>query len=165
MNMGSKNLKLKWKSQDTYEVENLFTLDVQNELEAMDVFWEGIGNQKQRTNKITSSRSHTIFTVSIEKCNVHDLEDVVCSKLQLVDLAGSERLDYVNKDDVHNKESIEINKSLFALRQVISSLSDKIVKPSKANNIIPYRESKLTLLLKQCLGGNSYCLMIACIAP
>ena len=51
------------------------------------------------------------------------------------------------------------------LRQVITSLSDKIVKPSKSNNVIPYRESKLTWLLKQWLGGNSYCLMIACLAP
>ena len=58
------------------------------------------------------------------------------------------------------KECIEINKSLFTLRQVISSLADK--NPS---TVIPYRESKLTCLLNQCLGGNAYCLMIACLTP
>lgn len=153
-----KSLKLKWIDYDTYEVENLFTFEIENEVEAMDLFYEGVRNKTMASHKLNkaSSRSHTIFSINIERINTEDPDDTVKSKLQLVDLAGSERLSYVSKDQVLNKECIEINKSLFTLRQVITSLSDKIVKPSKSNNIIPYRESKLTCLLKQCLGGNSY---------
>jgi hypothetical protein len=152
------SLKLKWINYDKYEVENLYTFDVQTENEAMELFFEGVKNKTMASHKLNkaSSRSHTIFSINIERINAQDPDDVVRSKLQLVDLAGSERLSYASKDKVLNKECIEINKSLFTLRQVITSLSDKIVKPNKANIIIPYRESKLTCLLKQCLGGNSY---------
>ncbi len=55
----------------------------------------------------------------------------------------------------HFKESIDINKSLFALRKVILALSEH-----KARTFVPYRDSKLTSLLKHCLGGNSFCLMV-----
>ncbi|CAI2381549.1 unnamed protein product [Moneuplotes crassus] len=160
-------LKLKWKSQDVYEVENLYTFEVESEEEAVTLFYEGVRNKKMASNKLNkaSSRSHTIFTINVERVNKEDSDDIVKSKLQLVDLAGSERLTYASKNKALNKECIEINKSLFTLRQVITSLSDKIVRPGKSNQIIPYRESKLTCLLKQSLGGNSYCLMIACIAP
>lgn len=65
------------------------------------------------------------------------------------------------------KESIDINKSLFTLRQVINILSEnanpKVKKEEKV--YVPYRDSKLTSILKQSIGGNSYCLMIACINP
>lgn len=60
------------------------------------------------------------------------------------------------------KEAIEINKSLFSLRQVITALS--AIRDGETN-FVPYRDSKLTSLLKQSLGGNSYCLMLSCIAP
>jgi len=63
---------------------------------------------------------------------------------------------------VCSKESIEINKSLLTLRQVISALTEK---SNHGSNYIPYRDSKLTCLLKQSLGGNSFCLMIACLNP
>ena len=58
------------------------------------------------------------------------------------------------------KESIEINKSLFTLRQVITSLAS-----DKEAGFVPYRDSKLTSLLKHSIGGNSFCLMVACLAP
>ena len=57
------------------------------------------------------------------------------------------------------KESIDINKSLFTLRQVITTLS------TKEGSFVPYRDSKITSILKQSIGGNSFCLMIACLAP
>jgi len=81
-----------------------------------------------------------------------------------VDLAGSERISLTGTKGLAAKESIDINKSLFVLRKVIMSLSDS-KKSSKDKSHIPYRDSKLTSLLKQSIGGNSYCLMIACIAP
>jgi hypothetical protein len=76
----------------------------------------------------------------------------------LVDLAGSER--QAHTGGVANKESIEINKSLFNLRQVITALTEK-----GSTSYVPYRDSKLTCLLRQSLGGNSFCLMIACLNP
>jgi kinesin family protein 4/21/27 len=86
-----------------------------------------------------------------------------------VDLAGSER---THLTGVKNKESIEINKSLFVLRNVIKSLAnqhknkDKMkAAPGKGGDYIPYRDSKLTSLLKQSLGGSSFTLMIACLSP
>jgi hypothetical protein len=63
------------------------------------------------------------------------------------------------------KESIDINKSLFVLRQVINRLADMSGGGEQQHSHVPYRDSKLTSLLKHCLGGNSYCLMIACISP
>lgn len=85
------------------------------------------------------------------------------SKLQLVDLAGSERLeasDYITK---LSKECIEINKSLFTLRKVISTL--KKTQTTGKTAYIPYRDSKLTSLLKESIGGNSYSLMISGLSP
>jgi hypothetical protein len=76
------------------------------------------------------------------------------------------------RDPQHLKEAIEINKSLFTLRQVITALTEnkkakKINKKRNSDSVsyIPYRESKLTTILRQSLGGNSYCLMIANLSP
>jgi kinesin family protein 4/21/27 len=65
------------------------------------------------------------------------------------------------------KEGVEINKSLFTLRQVIAALYESSTSSKISNDkvIPPYRDSKLTSLLKQSIGGNSYCVMIACINP
>ena len=104
----------------------------------------------------TSSRSHAICQIQIKEGN-----GKLMGKLFLVDLAGSERSAYTGK--TANKESIDINKSLFTLRQVITALTENAQKNQQ--QYIPYRESKLTCLLKQSLGGNSFCLMIACLNP
>jgi hypothetical protein len=79
-------------------------------------------------------------------------------------LAGSERHKATKSTGVVFKEGIEINKSLFTLRQVIASLYETTTT-GKSNLLPPYRDSKLTSLLKQSIGGNSYCLMIACLNP
>jgi kinesin family protein 4/21/27 len=101
-----------------------------------------------------------------------NLDTTITSKLQLVDLAGSEKT--IASSQTMAKESIDINKSLFVLRKVINRLSELTQKtssddPKKKNTValnhVPYRDSKLTSLLKHSLGGNSYCLMIACISP
>ncbi|CDW84931.1 kinesin motor domain containing protein [Stylonychia lemnae] len=91
-------------------------------------------------------------------------ENVILSKLQLVDLAGSERQSHTSVQGKTQKESIEINKSLFTLRQVISALND-MASGKKDGIYVPYRDSKLTCLLRQSLGGNSLCCMIACLHP
>ena len=110
----------------------------------------------------SSSRSHSILTITIESIDSEGA--MTTSKLQLVDLSGSEKTALTGNEGSQLKESIDINKSLFTLRQVISALSAAREKGNEAAHV-PYRDSKLTSLLKQSIGGNSYTLMIACIAP
>ncbi|KAK9755004.1 Kinesin motor domain [Popillia japonica] len=107
-----------------------------------------------------SSRSHSIFTVSIEQISSeNNNESIKKGKLNLVDLAGSERQTKTGATGDRLKEATKINLSLSALGNVISALVD-----GKAKHI-PYRDSKLTRLLQDSLGGNTRTLMIACISP
>ncbi|XVF36321.1 hypothetical protein REPUB_Repub19eG0048200 [Reevesia pubescens] len=123
-----------------------------------------------------SSRSHAIFTITLEQ--MHKLNPVVsgdgspndimseeylCAKLHLVDLAGSERAKRTGSDGMRFKEGVHINKGLLALGNVISALGDE--KKRKEGVHVPYRDSKLTRLLQDSLGGNSRTVMIACISP
>lgn len=80
-----------------------------------------------------------MLTITLEAINPAKPENLIISKMQLVDLAGSERAGQTGVKDQMAKESIDINKSLFTLRQVITALTDK-----KSKEYIPYRESKLT---------------------
>ncbi|KAF5293039.1 hypothetical protein FQR65_LT11031 [Abscondita terminalis] len=105
-----------------------------------------------------SSRSHSIFTISIEQIS-NDNESIRKGKLNLVDLAGSERQAKTGATGDRLKEATKINLSLSALGNVISALVD-----GKAKHI-PYRDSKLTRLLQDSLGGNTRTLMIACVSP
>lgn len=112
-----------------------------------------------------SSRSHVIYTFYITKTrdsdrsNAEDEEEfMVTSKLNLVDLAGSERVEKTGASGSVQKEASYINKSLSFLEQVALALSLK-------KDHIPYRQSKLTLLLKDSFGGNCNTLLIACIWP
>jgi hypothetical protein len=123
----------------------------------------GEENRKYRETLINeySSRSHTIFQIFVE--SEYKLEDnsegVRYSCLNLVDLAGSERLnDYDNKTEAFG-ETGYINKSLFVLANVVNKLAEG------KNNYIPYRDSKLTRLLSQALGGNSLTAVICTVSP
>nr|XP_055035853.1 chromosome-associated kinesin KIF4A-like isoform X4 [Misgurnus anguillicaudatus] len=108
-----------------------------------------------------SSRSHAIFTISLEQRRKGDKSDIMISKLHLVDLAGSERQKKTKAEGDRLKEGISINRGLLSLGNVISALGDE----SKKGTFVPYRDSKLTRLLQDSLGGNSHTLMIACISP
>uniref|UniRef100_A0A673FVW4 Kinesin-like protein n=1 Tax=Sinocyclocheilus rhinocerous TaxID=307959 RepID=A0A673FVW4_9TELE len=108
-----------------------------------------------------SSRSHAIFTISLEQRRKGDKSDVMVSKLHLVDLAGSERQKKTKAEGDRLKEGISINRGLLSLGNVISALGDE----SKKGSFVPYRDSKLTRLLQDSLGGNSHTLMIACVSP
>ncbi|KAJ4962241.1 hypothetical protein NE237_022180 [Protea cynaroides] len=121
-----------------------------------------------------SSRSHAIFTISIEqkkntRCTGMTVidddasDDILCAKLHLVDLAGSERAKRTGADGLRLKEGIHINKGLLSLGNVISALGDE--KKRKEGGHVPYRDSKLTRLLQDSLGGNSKTVMIACVSP
>ncbi|XP_065875238.1 kinesin-like protein KIN-4A isoform X1 [Euphorbia lathyris] len=123
-----------------------------------------------------SSRSHAIFTITLEQIRkLHSVspvndnpdedmgEEYICAKLHLVDLAGSERAKRTGSDGLRLKEGIHINRGLLALGNVISALGDD--KKRKEGVHVPYRDSKLTRLLQDSLGGNSKTVMIACISP
>uniref|UniRef100_A0A673XPC9 Kinesin-like protein n=1 Tax=Salmo trutta TaxID=8032 RepID=A0A673XPC9_SALTR len=109
-----------------------------------------------------SSRSHAIFTITLEQRRGTDKSDNVVSKLHLVDLAGSERQKKTKAEGDRLKEGISINRGLLSLGNVISALGDE---SKKGTGFVPYRDSKLTRLLQDSLGGNSHTLMIACISP
>lgn len=109
-----------------------------------------------------SSRSHSIFTIDLEACvraSQGEEEVYRTGKLNLVDLAGSERQSKSGSSGERFKESTKINLSLSVLGNVISALVDGKTKH------VPYRDSKLTRLLQDSLGGNSKTLMVACISP
>ncbi|XP_077269576.1 kinesin-like protein 31E isoform X2 [Temnothorax americanus] len=125
-----------------------------------------------------SSRSHAIFTLYVEQQRCVKVEDpdadvdtsgvelanefeTLTAKFHFVDLAGSERLKRTGATGDRAKEGISINCGLLALGNVISALGDKTKKASH----IPYRDSKLTRLLQDSLGGNSQTVMIACVSP
>ena len=112
----------------------------------------------------TSSRSHAILqlTFDIESRDDSGQTTIIRSKLNLVDLAGSEKIPFVMEANnaKHMKELTSINKSLSSLGNVIAALSAK-----SSRSHIPYRDSKLTRLLQDCLSGNTRTILIACVAP
>ncbi|XP_074659817.1 kinesin-like protein KIF27 [Tubulanus polymorphus] len=128
-----------------------------------------------------SSRSHSIFTMLIEQrwtdeqntgrkpseTDDEELNDIdlsgfyKCSKFHFVDLAGSERAHRTGNVGDRFKESIHINSGLLSLGNVISALGD----PKKKVTHIPYRDAKITRILKDSLGGNAKTLMVCCISP
>ncbi|TDH68551.1 hypothetical protein CCR75_000299 [Bremia lactucae] len=114
-----------------------------------------------------SSRSHAICTVIMEHHDVKTVEgglETRYSKFHLVDLAGSERVRRTNSEGARFREGVNINRGLLALGNVINALSERS-RTSSTTVHIPYRDSKLTRLLQDSLGGNSKTLMIACISP
>ncbi|XP_063576746.1 kinesin-like protein KIF16B isoform X10 [Pongo abelii] len=118
-----------------------------------------------------SSRSHAIFTIKFTQAKFDsEMPCETVSKIHLVDLAGSERADATGATGVRLKEGGNINKSLVTLGNVISALAD--LSQDAANTLakkkqvfVPYRDSVLTWLLKDSLGGNSKTIMIATISP
>ncbi|KAM3850251.1 kinesin-like protein KIF1A [Diretmus argenteus] len=122
----------------------------------------------------TSSRSHAVFNIIFTQKR-HDVESdntvEKVSKISLVDLAGSERADSTGAKGTRLKEGANINKSLTTLGKVISALAEvdsgpnKNKKKKKVESFIPYRDSVLTWLLRENLGGNSRTAMVAALSP
>ena len=121
--------------------------------EALECLYKGSANRKTGSTDMnaTSSRSHAIFSIELKTNDIS-------SKFCFVDLAGSERLKRTNAIGIRQKEGISINSGLLALGNVIYALSVQSMH-------IPYRDSKLTRMLQDSLGGNAYTTMIACISP
>ncbi|XP_070801756.1 kinesin-like protein KIF1A isoform X10 [Pituophis catenifer annectens] len=121
----------------------------------------------------TSSRSHAVFNIIFTQKR-HDAETDITtekvSKISLVDLAGSERADSTGAKGTRLKEGANINKSLTTLGKVISALAEMDSGPNKnkkkkKSDFIPYRDSVLTWLLRENLGGNSRTAMVAALSP
>jgi kinesin family member 6/9 len=133
-----------------------------NEEEALNQLFEGETNRtiaEHRLNK-NSTRSHCIYTLHLEsRSRVESSEKVTYSKLNLVDLAGSERTKKTGSEGLTLTEANFINKSLSYMEQVVIALSEK------NRDHVPYRQSKLTYMLKDSIGGNSKTLMVANIWP
>lgn len=179
-----RSLPVRWNKADGFYAEGLTHFPVSEAEQTMELFRKGIKNRVVAGHQMNaaSSRSHCLFTLSLEvtvpgepRGTIHAPrfnEDgimepptpppptVISSTITLVDLAGSERVSQTEAKGSVLDESISINKSLFVLRQVIKSLSDRSLG---ADVKVPYRDSKLTSLLSNSLGGDAITLMIACI--
>jgi len=132
------------------------------EEEALHTFFQGDTNRHVAEHALNkgSTRSHCIFTIHVEsRSRVESSEKVIYSKLHLIDLAGSERVKKTGSDGVVLKEAMHINKSLTFLEQVVVALGNK------HRDHVPYRQSKLTHLLKDSVGGNCKTTMIANVWP
>lgn len=167
LNPSSKHLKIREHPDIGIYVEGLAELVVKNEDEVSRILEQGnrVRRVAETSMNTRSSRSHSCFTLRIEQKTENTTDgssSVLRAKLNLVDLAGSERPDKTGNDDQQLlKEGAAINKSLSALGNVINALS----KSSSAGRHVPYRNSKLTRLLQESLGGNSLTVMIATVAP
>ncbi|RMJ21690.1 Kinesin family [Aspergillus sp. HF37] len=174
LNPSSKgNLKVREHPSTGPYVEDLAKLVVRSFDEIENLMDEG---NKARTVAATnmnetSSRSHAVFTLTLTQKR-HDSETSMdtekVSRISLVDLAGSERATSTGATGARLKEGAEINRSLSTLGRVIAALADVTSGASKKKNaasMVPYRDSVLTWLLKDSLGGNSMTAMIAAISP
>lgn len=153
-------------------VKDLTELTVRNFAELMKNMRKGDMSRTTASTKMndTSSRSHAVFTITLKQIH-HDLSTDETTertaRIRLVDLAGSERAKSTEATGARLREGSNINKSLTTLGRVIAALADpkKSRGARKGKELVPYRDSILTWLLKDSLGGNSKTAMIACISP
>lgn len=148
-------------------VRGLAEVEVRDENSTLNLLFSGGLSRTIATHKLNkrSNRSHSIFTIYLQQRQRSGVsEKIVHSKLHLVDLAGSERLkktmdsiDGSTGDEVTRKESMAINQSLTYLEQCVVALA------RRGQSHIPYRQSKLTNILKDCLGANCHTVMLACM--
>ncbi|KAI3654182.1 hypothetical protein MP228_000901 [Amoeboaphelidium protococcarum] len=159
---------------------------VQSAADALRIFDIGVSRRKIAATSLNreSSRSHVIFTVYVQsQVLVNGVYDVKVSKCHFTDLAGSERQGKADTSGQRLKEAGNINKSLLALGNVINALADNFSSTTTANatqnsndntsdgglnsvrksKFVQYRDSKLTFLLKDSLGGNALCRIVACV--
>ncbi|KAI5074805.1 hypothetical protein GOP47_0010766 [Adiantum capillus-veneris] len=155
---------VKWSVKEGYYVDDLLLVDCESVDDVFSVLNEGAKNRKVGSHELNkdSSRSHCIMTLHVDSTSEigNGTPIVRYGKMLFVDLAGSERLKKSRSSGDMLKETGNINRSLFTLGKVISALAE-----GKKGDLVPYRESMLTKLLMETLGGNSLSLMIACISP
>ena len=164
LNPNNSNLQIRWDQKQGFFVEGLLVIECKKPQDIVEIILQGTKNRKKGSHDLNkdSSRSHSILTVYlISEYNSGGESYKKYGKISFVDLAGSERLKETHSKGGMIKETGNINKSLFVLGKVISSLTDK----KNTNQHIPYRDSKLTMLLMDSIGGTAKTLMIACVSP
>ncbi|KAJ1428882.1 P-loop containing nucleoside triphosphate hydrolase protein [Ochromonadaceae sp. CCMP2298] len=150
-------------------LKHLNVFEVASEEDALQLFFAGNTNRLTTSTSMnsSSSRSHAVFTIVLESEGIRLDQTIFTSgKINLVDLAGSERMYKMSNTKGMIKEAKAINLSLHFLEQVIISLRDQTVKKSKSNHsFIPYRNSVLTNMLRDSLGGNCKSCFLLTINP
>jgi kinesin family protein 12 len=168
LNPESGVLHARWNAKNGFFVEDLMVVECTSIDDLIAVLHEGIKNRHTGSHELNkdSSRSHSILTVYLISEHKNEQEDHIYKKygkISFVDLAGSEKLKESQSEGLMMKETGSINKSLFTLGKVISLLASKDKAPKE--KYIPFRDSKLTMLLQDSMGGTSKALMIACVSP
>ncbi|OQS01578.1 kinesin-like protein [Achlya hypogyna] len=161
----NKGLEIKEHSVLGIYVKDLQERVVESREEVLDLMAQGQANRTVGYTNMNSesSRSHSIFVIKIHQKDSLDESKNVFAKVNLVDLAGSERAAGTGAVGTRLKEGANINKSLSALGNVINALVEDARTGKKS--FIPYRNSKLTRVLQESLGGNSLCSMLATLSP
>jgi kinesin family protein 3/17 len=167
LRMDRLNLQIREDKKKGIFVENLSEWAIRNPQEVFKLIQKGATIRATASTKLNSisSRSHAIFMIIIEqmkleKNNEQDYKHVMVGKLNLVDLAGSERARITGATGVRLEECKKINQSLSSLGNVISALTET------GNRLhIPYRDSKITRILEDSLGGNCKTTFMAMVSP
>ena len=163
----ARKLEVRGSQEEGFYVDNLFATYIETMEEILTILQEGELNRATASHLLNehSSRSHAILTIQVENelQNSQDPKEQITKlgKLIFVDLAGSEKVKITHSKGKQLTETNNINKSLLVLGTCISALSD----PHKKDAHIPYRDSKLTKLLSESLGGTGITLMVACVSP
>lgn len=173
LNPSAGQLCERWNDTQGHFVENLFVVNCETLEDLSTVVGEGVRNRRvgSHAKNLDSSRSHAIFSIELD---IDGTDDTLArrGKVALVDLAGSERLKGTKSDERGAqmlREAGHVNRSLFVLGKVIAALAkserDSFRKSQNGGFLPPYRDSLLTKLLMDSLGGNSHALMVACVSP
>lgn len=146
-------------------VKGLQEIVVDTPVRLQEIIDKGMGNRTVASTQMNadSSRSHSVFQITIHQKDAEDESRNVFAKVNLVDLAGSERVKSTGASGTTLKEGANINKSLSALGNVINALVEQA--KGKKGAFVPYRNSKLTRVLQESLGGNSITAMLAALSP
>ncbi|KAK9804731.1 hypothetical protein WJX72_002675 [[Myrmecia] bisecta] len=170
LRFNKQQLAVRWDPNKGFYVPDLYVKECHSVADMLQVISRGMRHRKMGSHELNleSSRSHSIMTVHCDASpsnpEDHDYGIPKFGKISFVDLAGSERVKDSKSTGDMLKETSSINRSLFTLGKVISALAD--TQAGVANTAhIPYRDSKLTKLLMDSLGGSALALMIACCSP
>nr|QWB49532.1 ClKIN1A [Citrullus lanatus] len=157
------NIQIKESKTQGIMLNGMTEMPIKDPTEALLTLSKGIGNRAvgETQMNVASSRSHCIYIFTIQQESTKD-KRARTGKLNLVDLAGSEKVEKTGAEGRILEEAKTINKSLSALGNVINALT---CGPTGRGNHIPYRDSKLTRILQDALGGNSRTALLCCCSP
>ncbi|KAJ1621618.1 P-loop containing nucleoside triphosphate hydrolase protein [Pavlovales sp. CCMP2436] len=154
-----RGLRLRWAAGREFFVENLSEYEVASPAEALELFRLGVAHKAMAETHMNAASSRSHCVLHVDSLDGPHGSTLASGTLSLVDLAGSERQPKGVEKSANMVDSVEINRSLFALRKVIVALSEARRHPH-----VPYRDSVLTKVLKGSLGGSARTLMVACIS-